>query len=117
MTKKSIQAVKRTQKMWEWLSKNPQKNKFDYMDTLKIDEKPFFINQCFLCDEWIALCSHGKSSPNFDTPCPLDTRALCCDRNNGNPFGAWSCETDIIKRSNQANRIVNACKRWLKNNT
>jgi len=116
MTKKEITAVKRTLKQWEWLVINPNKGKSDYFYAFPRLRRPNrFL--CYLCELW------WKQSPSdiilqCNKKCPLATRTLMCDSVPENPFQGWSIlpsgPSYETLRTYHANRIVKACRRWLR---
>ena len=103
------EAVLETIKMWEYIAEHPECSKWEYLCGilgLRYGELP--IAECFLCEEFRA-CDH----------CPLNTRHLQC----GKMSSPWNLYYDTYYwRDNkcnrvithEANRIVRACKRWLK---
>ena len=104
MTKKQITAVKKTIKQWAWLRDNPDKFKEDYFKERGIIGRPP-IYRCYLCPIWYAHCMGCRSG------CPLDAPGLVCNVDSNNPYEEW--ESGVEKEKN-AQRIINACKRWLK---
>ena len=114
MNKKQITAVKKTVKMWEWLRDNPTKEKIDYFITLPTDTKlpEGDFQQCYLCDIWCDNCSvenRDLDVPNLNCDCPLATKTLHCDFGTNSPFDEW-----CSNKESGAQRIVNACNRWLR---
>ncbi|MCK5018382.1 MAG: hypothetical protein KAS32_15090 [Candidatus Peribacteraceae bacterium] len=110
MTKKQITAVKKTVKMWEWFVNNPTKDKTDYFREHKIrGRRP--ICECYLCSMWYYKC-YGHTSG-----CPLDAPGLVCNVASDNPFEEWERYQEYGDQKDakiQAQRIVNACNRWLR---
>jgi hypothetical protein len=105
-TKKQIQAVKNTIEHWTWLKKNPLKYTFHY---------PFKgitpFNSCYLCSAF----PNKKFGCGL---CPLNTKILlCCNKNETDPYILHSdaiSQHNIKESKKQCQRIINACKRWLK---
>ena len=110
MTKKQITAVKKTITMWEWLRNNPTKTKYAYFIHKRINHKPQM--NCYLCDEWIVGLGEGLCFG-----CPLGTKKLDCGNSKVSPYHQWYYGLDrdeYDETTKQSQRIINACKRWLK---
>ena len=101
-TKKQVWAVKETIKQWQWYKDNPDAHKLDYFEGGCSN----LIGNCFLC-EYIN-CNQGDFIVGL---CPLDTNKLNC-YNEGSPFDIWW--GNGFTRKKQCDRIISACKRWLK---
>jgi len=111
-----IEAVERTIKMWEWLRDNPRGNKEDYFIENEGHPRPLGSGaQCYLCDKWINYCQTGDGI-SYTSPCPLGSRILHCIKGTNSPWALWEIDADdeITHSRKQAQRIVNACERWLK---
>jgi len=115
-TKKEINAVEKTIKMWEWLRDHPGKQKWQYLESKGVKRIP--EHDCYLCEIWNNVCveygGNFKASGLFLRDCPLGTRTLQCGHGTDSPFAEWLEPMGDEGRSKQAQRIVNACKRWLK---
>ncbi len=110
MSKTEIKAVQKTLIMWEWLRDHPDERKHDYIERLPSDKQPIRRFDCYLCDIWIGRCQRPKE---YKTDCPLDTKTLHC-HNRCSPWHNWLPIYSPTHATKQAQRIINACKRWLK---
>lgn len=112
MNKKQITAVKKTVTMWEWLRDNPKKDKIAYLRIPRTLRKNAALpkwSKCYLCDIW----NNASVECTEQSDCPLSTPKLMCNTAFNNPFEDWN-DNIGVERSKQAQRIVNACKRWLR---
>ena len=109
-TKKQIGAVQETIKQWKWYKENPTEDKSDYplfIDT-PLKEGISIGSNCFLCEHF----ANDYSCNN----CPLNTKKLkCLSGHENDPFSIWCYNYPYPElRKKQCDRIINACKRWLK---
>lgn len=119
ITKRHINAVKKTMDEWFWLEKHPECGKEDYYEKNKKIRKPRngrVGNDCWLCDVFWhrtapQIYRHGASPPCKG--CPLNTEKLFCYFFIS-PFRQWEEGHDDEVRSKEARRIAMACKRWLR---
>lgn len=109
------EAVEKTIEMWEWLRDDPTKNKKDWFRELDVP-----LNDCYLCEVWHSECFMdaldimSTFSPIFTSDCPLGSRRLHCHTGN-DPYSMWDSEESVHwHESKQAQRIIDACKRWLR---
>ena len=66
--------------LWNWLSENPTKTKFDWPKWKKLRKKPIPTNYCFACEA--ASC---KSCEN----CPLDWGDRCSCISLNSPYNKY----------------------------
>lgn len=103
-TRKQITAVKRTIHMYKALEEKPNWEKCDYFEEAMPFSQPLpIIGDCYLCDEF-----------GCDGGCPLATRRLECTKSKGSPWREWAHADNEYHRKRGADRIVRACRRWLK---
>lgn len=77
--------------MWNWLAKNPEKQKSDWFDKEDVDA----LDECFACEECNSNCEK----------CPLDRGVIGCDRVNG-LYHIWITSKDMNTRSALAKVIA-----------
>lgn len=102
-----VEAVEKTVKMWEWLAADSGRNKWKYFGEFGITDRPK-RDDCYLCEAFGQIGHRGEAC--FD--CPLYEAGEHCFR-NGSAFRNWA-ESISKARSDSAQRIVDVCKRWLK---
>lgn len=91
--------------LWDWLAKNPDKNKYDWPGWGFNGGKHVATRGCFACK--YVVYRYGWDKKDDCENCPLVwPNDIYCDENSDESlYGAWRNETDLKKRSELARQI------------
>ena len=103
------EAVNKTIVQWTWLKNHPRRLRKDFFYEFGIDKVDEPKYGCYLCNIWLQE-SEGRCLQREMTRCPLDEEDTQCF-NEESPYELWC---DGIKKKEQAIKIVEACRRWLR---
>ena len=96
-------------KMWDWLAKNPDKDKYDYFD-LYPDEKEFALDyECFACaynehviDKLSIRCRNECFYCPFEVKNEVYTEKCCL----GGRYKGWLQNSDDLKQRSEYARQI-----------